>query len=249
MTEQQVRNRFAKTAESYWGYKESDGTHKAIIDLYNSQKKLPRNYKVTYTDAWCATFVSAMGVFLGWEDIILAECSCNQMIELYKKAGRWQERDDYDPQIGDIVMYDWDDTGAGDNVGGSEHVGIVAQKNGTKMKIIEGNKNNAVEYRDLEVNGKYIRGYCLPNFILKSEEKGEQLTMCEVKLPILQKGMKNSHVKMLQTLLIANGYSCGSTGADGDFGSGTLSALKSFQTKKNLKVDGICDADDWTALI
>ena len=168
MTELQVRNRFAKTAESYWGYKESDGSHKAIIDLYNSQKTLPRGYKVTYTDAWCATFVSAMGVQLGWSDIILPECGCGKMIELYKAAGRWQERDDYNPQIGDIVMYDWDDTGAGDNVGGSEHVGIVAQKNGTKMKIIEGNKNNSVEYRDLEVNGKYIRGYCLPNFILKS---------------------------------------------------------------------------------
>ena len=73
--------------------------------------------------------------------------------------------------------------------------------------------------------------------------------MCEVKLPVLKKGMKNHHVKMLQTLLIANGHNCGSSGADGDFGSGTLSALKSFQKEKNLKVDGICDADDWTALI
>lgn len=246
MTELQVRNRFAKTAESYWGYRENDGSHKAIIDIYNSQSKLPRNYKVTYTDAWCATFVSAIGVLLGWSDIILPECSCNQMIELYKKAGRWQERDDHDPQIGDIVMYDWDDTGAGDNTGSCEHVGIVVQKNGTKMKIIEGNKNDAVEYRDLEVNGKYIRGYCLPNFILKSEENVE---MCQVELPILKKGVKGHHVEMLQTLLIANGYSCGSSGADGDFGSGTLSALKSFQTKKNLKVDGICDADDWAALI
>ena len=73
--------------------------------------------------------------------------------------------------------------------------------------------------------------------------------MCQVELPILKKGAKGHHVEMLQTLLIANGHSCGSSGADGDFGSGTLSALKSFQTKKNLKVDGICDADDWAALI
>jgi hypothetical protein len=55
MTELQVRNRFVKTAESYWGYRENDGSHKEIIDIYNSQTKLPRGYKVTYTDAWCAT--------------------------------------------------------------------------------------------------------------------------------------------------------------------------------------------------
>jgi hypothetical protein len=215
MTELQVRNRFVKTAESYWGYRENDGSHKEIIDIYNSQTKLPRGYKVTYTDAWCATFVSAMGHFLGWSDIILPECSCNNMIELYKKAGRWEERDNYVPKIGDIIMYDWDDNGTGDNTGSVEHVGIVVDIDDNRIKIIEGNKNNAVEYRELAVNGKFIRGYCLPNFIVKSEEKEEQLTMCEVKLPILKKGMKNQHVKMLQTLLIANGYSCGNSGADG----------------------------------
>ena len=249
MTELQVRNRFVKTAESYWGFREDDGSHRAIIDIYNSQTILPRNYKVTYTDAWCATFVSAIGVLLGWSDIILPECGCGKMIELYKAAGRWEERDDYTPKIGDIIMYDWDDNGTGDNTGAVEHVGIVVDIDDNRIKIIEGNKNNAVEYRELAVNGKFIRGYCLPNFIVKSEEKEEQLTMCEVKLPILKKGMKNQHVKMLQTLLIANDCDCGSYGADGDFGSGTLSALKSFQTKKNLKVDGICDADDWMALI
>ena len=243
MTEIQIRNRFVKTAESYWGFRENDGSHKAIIDIYNSQSTLPRGYKVTYTDAWCATFVSAIGVQLEWSDIILPECSCNKMIELYKAVGRWEERDDYVPQPGDLVIFDWDDDGKGDNVGEAEHIGIIVECNENQLIVIEGNKNNSVDYRNLEVNGKYIRGYCLPNFILKSEEN---LKMCEVKLPILKKGMKNSHVKTLQTLLTLAGFSCS---VDGSFGSGTESALKSFQTEKNLKVDGVCGTDTWTALI
>ena len=43
----------------------------------------------------------------------------------------------------------------------------------------------------------------------------------------------------MQTMLIKCGYSCGSSGADGDFGSNTLAALKKFQTENGLTVDGI----------
>jgi len=55
----------------------------------------------------------------------------------------------------------------------------------------------------------------------------------------LQKGDKGNAVKEMQTMLIACGYSCGSCGADGDFGNGTLSALKSFQSDQKLSVDGL----------
>lgn len=36
------------------------------------------------------------------------------------------------------------------------------------MTIIEGNKNNSVSYRKLQVNGKFIRGYCLPDYAKKA---------------------------------------------------------------------------------
>jgi len=55
---------------------------------------------------------------------------------------------------------------------------------------------------------------------------------------ILRKGDSGSAVKTMQTMLIACGYSCGSYGADGDFGSDTLKALKKFQTAYKLEVDG-----------
>lgn len=55
----------------------------------------------------------------------------------------------------------------------------------------------------------------------------------------LSVGDAGNDVKAMQTMLIACGYSCGSAGADGDFGSGTFAALKSFQKENGLTVDGL----------
>lgn len=54
----------------------------------------------------------------------------------------------------------------------------------------------------------------------------------------LSKGDSGNDVKEMQKMLIACGYSCGSNGVDGDFGSATLSALKKFQKENGLEVDG-----------
>lgn len=56
---------------------------------------------------------------------------------------------------------------------------------------------------------------------------------------LLKCGSKGSAVKDMQTKLIALGYSCGSCGADGEFGSGTLAAVKAFQWDECLEIDGI----------
>lgn len=54
----------------------------------------------------------------------------------------------------------------------------------------------------------------------------------------LSKGDKGNDVKTMQTMLIACGYSCGSYGADGDFGSDSDKALRKFQGDYGLTVDG-----------
>jgi len=64
---------------------------------------------------------------------------------------------------------------------------------------------------------------------------GEQVTVDTS----LRKGSTGDAVKTMQTMLIACGYSCGSAGADGDFGNNTLAALEAFQKDKGLTVDGI----------
>ena len=69
---------------------------------------------------------------------------------------------------------------------------------------------------------------------------GVSVTPVEPKTDInLKKSDKGEAVKTMQTMLIACGYSCGSTGADGDFGKNTDAALRAFQKDNGLTVDGI----------
>ena len=87
MTEKEIRAKVVNTAVAWLGCKESDGSHKKIIDVYNGHTPRARGYKVTYTDAWCATFVSAVAIKAGYTDIIPLECGCNQFITLAKTLG------------------------------------------------------------------------------------------------------------------------------------------------------------------
>lgn len=55
----------------------------------------------------------------------------------------------------------------------------------------------------------------------------------------LKRGDKGQNVKDMQLMLIGCGYSCGKSGADGIFGSGTEKALLKFQRDNGLKEDGL----------
>lgn len=244
------RQNFVNTAISYLGVVEGSERHKYIVDTYNKIQPLPQGYKVKYTDSWCATFVSAIAKLCGLLNIIPAECSCPRQIALWQKLGRWQEDDSYTPMMGDIIYYDFDDNGVGDNKGVSDHVGIVVSVSGNNIKVIEGNKNDSVSYRTIAVNAKYIRGFGCPSFTSKAiEENVQPKEMCNVELKVLRQGSKGNSVKALQLLLIGNNCFCGSSGADGDFGSATLSAVKKYQKLKGLSIDGIVGKNTWSALL
>lgn len=164
MTQAELRETLVRAAQSWLGRKEADGSHREIIDLYNSHKPLARGYRVKYTDPWCTAFASAAAIQAGLTDIIPTECSCTAQIRLFQARGAWVEDDAYLPAPGDYLYYDWQDSGAGDNQGAADHVGIVVSCDGKTVKVIEGNKNDAVEYRELPVNGRYIRGYGTPDY-------------------------------------------------------------------------------------
>jgi GH25 family lysozyme M1 (1,4-beta-N-acetylmuramidase) len=158
------RSAIVSEAISHIGVKEGTTLHHKIIDRYNSQKSLPRGYKVKYTDAWCATFVSFLAIVMGYTDIIPVECGCPQMIELAKQMGIWVEDDGYVPKPGDIPLYDWQDSGKGDNAGTPDHIGLAEKVVSGTITVIEGNYKDAVGRREIAVNGRYIRGYIVPRY-------------------------------------------------------------------------------------
>lgn len=171
MTELELRQWVIATAKKYVGCREEDQSHRAIIDIYNNHKPLKRGYKVKYTDAWCAAFVSAIAILCEITEIMPTECGCADMIEQYRKIGCWQEKDGFIPKIGDVILYDWEDDGVGDNRGNPDHVGLVCQVEQGELTVIEGNKNDQVAYRKIPVDGKYIRGYGCPDYGRLAKEK------------------------------------------------------------------------------
>lgn len=158
------RDSVVAQARAWLGKNEADGSHREIIDIYNSKMPRARGYKVSYTDAWCATFVSAVAIKCGLTNIIPTECGCGQMVVLFITLKEWVEDDAYVPKPGDIISYDWQDSGSGDNTGWPDHVGIVEAVSGSTITVIEGNKSDAVGRRTLQVGGKYIRGYGVPKY-------------------------------------------------------------------------------------
>lgn len=246
-----------KQAKAWIGKKESDGSHKEIIDIYNAHRPLARNYKVKYTDSWCATFVSAVAIKLGYTDIIPTECSCQKMIELMTKMGIWFENDDRTPKAGEIIFYDWEDkTGTnGENAGWSDHVGIVEKVSGGKITVIEGNYSNSVKRRTIDVNGKYIRGYGVPAYETEPNKVAASNAVAT---------KKASRVMEWQNAAIKDGF-VSKYGADGCWGPECETIAKNAIVKKRLiakyknltkivqrevgvKVDGICGKDTKAAI-
>ena len=86
--------------------------------------------------------------------------------------------------------------------------------------------------------------YCADNPVMYSDSSG-----CST-YPgyYIKKGQKGDHVQEVQQALIDAGFSCGSCGADGIFGSATREAVKAFQASRGLAADGVVGPATWAAL-
>lgn len=259
--EKQLRMKVANTIKGWHGAKMGSDIHKKIIDTYNSQISLPRGFKMTYSAPWCAATVSSAFLANNLADIMPTECSCNEMIILCQQQGIWVENDAYVPKVGDVIFYDLDDTGKGDNTGQADHVGLVTDVVGKTIHVEEGNKSKAVGERLLKINGRYIRGYAVPNYASKADSESEPITLsttvskggtCMIELNELKKGSKSNQVKNLQILLNAKlekvkGYV--KLLVDGDFQSKTEAAVRLYQKLYGLYIDGIVFEKTWTSLL
>lgn len=267
MTETQLRRKVVNQIKSWVGYNDADGSHKKIIDIYNSHKPLARGYKLRYTDAWCAGTVSAVAIACGLTDIMPTEVGVGEMIKLYQRLGRWEENDAHVPRLGDVIVYAWSDNGVGDCTVGDSHVGIVTDCDGKTITATDGNMVvngvHLVGYRTIPVNGRYIRGFGLPDYASKATEeetetpaptpapeepkKEDTITM---ELRMLKRGMSGNDVRAAMLLMKDKGYYPYTIPAtDKLFGPKMEAGVRKMQAEHNLGVDGMIGHNSWTYLL
>lgn len=92
------------------------------------------------------------------------------------------------------------------------------------------------------------------NEIENTVVQSDAVAKVNIQLPELKVGMyKNSpytnQIKSMQQLLIAKGFDCGPSGADGSFGVATETAVKAFQRSLGKPASGVCGIGTWSALL
>lgn len=232
----------------------------AIPDFYNGNKQ---------GVAWCDMFVDwcmiqAFGLEAGQKMLCQPDRSygagCQSSANYYKSKGRYFTKN---PQPGDqIFFYNSGRTSAA-------HTGIVYKVDSMYVYTIEGNTSSTsgvidngggVFKKSYAINYNRIMGYGRPDYENVWFDDSDTKDIPEVKpepakvdfsigLRTLKKGCKGEDVKALQILLIGNNCTCGSSGADGDFGSATEAAVKNYQRLKKLAVDGIAGPLTWSSLL
>ena len=192
------------------------------------------------TTPWCAIFDSYI---LRTSGVPTSVCpnfsSCtnfrnNYMIPkgIYHKAGSG-----YIPQAGDLIFFDWDLSG------NCDHTGIVEKVLNNLVYTIEGNTKGGyttygVRHKSYATTYKYFAGFCaIPYESISGNSVST--TTCPYTKPTtnVRNGQSGGAVYWVQWHLI--NYQGYDIDLDGIFGNDTLAAVKDFQSKCGLIVDGI----------
>lgn len=207
-TESENRKRIVNVAKSYIGTVGGSSNHSDILHFFNSVK--PQGYAARSNDPWCSEFVSACAIqTFGKKDAktyFPLTASCPRMVVEAKAKSIFVERDSYVPKMGDFILYDWDDTGKGENTNSPDHVGIVEKVKDGNITVIEGNMGSGrgkVGRRTIKVNGRYIRGFVTPHYD-RIKAKTYKKTDAEIVKEVLSGEWGNGATR--KNALTASGY-------------------------------------------
>lgn len=221
----------------------------AIAGFYNGKKNgFP----------WCDVFVDwlfvkSFGVRAAKKLLCQPDKSlgagCGYSADYYKKKGQFHTKD---PQPGDQIFFL-------DSAGDVAHTGIVYKVDNLYVYTVEGNTSTTagvisnggcVAKKHYALDYSRIYGYGRPAYDEEKEEtKKETEGVFTVEMRVLKYGSEGNDVKALQILLMGNACPCGKRGADGNFGISTENAVKEYQRKKKLQVDGEAGPETWGSLL
>ena len=256
------RTDLVNVARSQLGYHEGDNTSQLHGESSGSRNyteygywygtQVQGNSGGSYY-AWCAYFISWCARQAGIPTSIISNASyaCAGSDNGDFKNLDYYARGSYTPKVGDLVFFCWEG-----NSSCWDHVEIVIGVSSSEVTTLGGNtSNNNVKSRKWSLSNSNIRGYGVPKYTTGSTPSpdptptpapsGGVQDLTNPKNPnkystppsgtYLNVGDSGTYVRWLQACLNQCGYSCD---VDGQFGYGTAEALKSFQRKYGLTVDG-----------
>lgn len=173
------REKIIETANKYKGAAMYSARHKELVKAFNKVK--PNGYTAHTTDPWCAIAASAWAILAYGKNTAKEKfplsASVPDMLKKAKKMMIWHESDKTKPEPGDLILYDWDDSGKGDDKGSPDHVGLVTKTGKNDFTVLEGNKGKGskCDTRKMKYNGRYIRGFIKPKYNDDSKAEKERI--------------------------------------------------------------------------
>lgn len=233
----------------------------AISDFYNGKKQgFP----------WCGVAHDTWHVYAFGEEAakkLLCRpdkslgAGCGFAARYYQAKGQFHKSN---PKPGDQIFFL-------DSAGDIGHTGLVYKVDNLSVYTVEGNTSpqdgvvgngDGVYRKQYALSDRRIYGYGRPDYdnvwyddtvvIIIPEVKPEAEIIkngFSIEMRVLKKGCSGEDVRSLQILLIGNGVSCGSWGTDGNFGIDTENAVKKYQRKNGLQVDGMAGPETWASLL
>lgn len=233
-------SKILELAVSQIGTKESPPNSNTVI--YNTEYYGRKVSGAGYP--WCCSFIWWLFHHLGWDELFYGgnkTAYCPTLMSYHINKGQ-AVYDNYQP--GDIIFFNFSGKRS------ASHVGICELYNGSTITTIDGNTGNTNEADGGAVlrrtrKKKYIVGAYRPAYPALVEPPKPK--NCGVQLPVLSLGMTGDYVKSMQILL--TGHACSTAGFTGVFDKKTDTALRKFQRKKKLTIDGKCGPATWKALL
>lgn len=254
MTEQEAVNALLAWWRNQIGYHEGANNYTkyaedaGLAKLYGWKPQNQPWCDIIYDAGMIACFGLDAASKLTYQPIGAGSAACKYSAAYYSEHSAFFS----DPKPGDQIFFFYN--------GAINHTGIVESVDSGVVRTIEGNTSDMVARRTYSLNYSSIAGYGRPNWKVLSGTPVEdvpapapapQIEACTVtlKLPVIKNGSEGLHAKILQTALIAKGFSCGWYGADGEVGSATDKAIRAFQAANKLDVDGVVGEASWRELL
>jgi len=215
---------------------------------------------------WCQSFVSWSAYTSGLDAKKYPKtASTVAAADWFKKNNRWADARNDDPTPGDWIFFDFPD----DGVNRISHVGLCIKNNGDgTIQVIEGNTSGTAkgDQRNggmcVEKTRAYVKHKTLMNAVVgwgrpvyAGEENSTLLSKSEIvakenpapktatpQFKSFKIGAKGSSVKKIQLALNVEP-------ADGNYGPVTDKAVKSFQKRAGLTVNGVVDSTTYKKIL